>query len=149
VMERESRFARDICNMPEPIIRGRWALVQNLPFAIQRTEKGQPSRSPRQGTQYQTIIHCMGLLRSCPECQSIFLELLKASHDVSKQGREQQTETRPLIAWLEQLNEEECARTRETSRLWAARRRQEEHRALTGHYLPVPLLPPGMSSNPN
>jgi hypothetical protein len=91
----------------------------------------------------------MGLLRSCPECQDIFLELLKASQDVKKQNLEQQTETRPLIAWLEQLNEEDCARTRESSRLWAARRRQQEHRALTGHYVPVPLSQSGTNSNPN
>ena len=56
----------------------------------------------------------------------------------------------PLLAeWLEQLDEEECARTRETSPLWATWRRLREHRALTGHRLSALPIPPNLLANSN
>jgi len=38
-----------------------------------------------------------------------------------------------LIAWLQELDEDDCARMRETSSLWKTWRRLREHRTLTGH----------------
>jgi hypothetical protein len=83
------------------------------------------------------------------ECQSIYRELVEASQAVRERKPEQKTATVPLTEWLEQLDEEECARTRETSLLWAIWRRLQEHRALTGHYCSILSLPPGAISNPN
>ena len=89
------------------------------------------------------------VLPSCSECHSIYRELIEASRAVRERAQEQKTPALPLTAWLEQLDEEECARTRETSSLWATWRRLQEHRARTGHYLSVLPLPPTVISNSN
>jgi hypothetical protein len=86
---------------------------------------------------------------SCSECQSIYRELIEASRAARERGQEQETAALPLTAWLEQLDEEECAQMRETSSLWATWRRLQEHRARTGHHLSVLPLPPTMISNSN
>jgi hypothetical protein len=70
---------------------------------------------------------------SCSECQSIYRELIESSRAARERGREQKAAALPLTTWLEQLDEEECAHTRETSGLWATWRRLQEHRARTGH----------------
>src|SRR5215469_15680217 len=54
-----------------------------------------------------------------------------------------------IADWVQQLNEEECARMRETSALWNTWRRMQEHRNLTGHILSVWPVPPNALSNPN
>ena len=54
-----------------------------------------------------------------------------------------------LSEWIRGLDEEECARMRESSSLWKAWRRLQEHRKLTGHVLSVLPLPPNAISNPN
>jgi hypothetical protein len=54
-----------------------------------------------------------------------------------------------LVEWIRSLDEEECDRIRETSSLWKAWRRLQEHRRLTGHVLSVLPLPPNAISNPN
>jgi hypothetical protein len=86
--------------------------------------------------------------RSCSECESIFRELVEASRAARERAKEPATV--PLLAeWLEQLDEEECARTRETSPLWATWRRLREHRALTGHRLSALPIPPNLLANSN
>jgi hypothetical protein len=85
----------------------------------------------------------------CAECQAICRELLEALRPVQEWMRDENTSPLALTAWLEQLNEEEFARMRNTSRIWATCRRLQEHRALTGHYLSVLSLPPQAILNSN
>ena len=86
---------------------------------------------------------------SCEECQALYKELLKASRATWERRPDESTAPLALAVWLEQLNEEECARMRETSSLWATWRKLREHRALSGHYLPVLSLAPQAISNSN
>jgi hypothetical protein len=85
----------------------------------------------------------------CAECQAINSELVKASHAVRDHMRHEGASPVDLAAWLEQLNEEECADMRETSSLWATWRRLRGHRALTGHSLLALPLPPQAILNSN
>jgi hypothetical protein len=87
-------------------------------------------------------------LRECAECQSIRREFAEAADAVRKLRPEQPGAT-DLAAWLDRLNEDEYAETRERSRLWAALRRQRVHRVLTGHYVPVSLWPGDTSPSHN
>jgi hypothetical protein len=70
----------------------------------------------------------------CAECQAIYRELLEASRSVQGRPRDENRSPPALGTWLEQLKEEECARMRDTSKLWATWRRMHQYRALTGHY---------------
>jgi hypothetical protein len=85
---------------------------------------------------------------SCPECRAIYLELREA-----RRGATAETEVADdpavLAEWIRGLDEEECARIRETSSLWRAWRRLQEHRTVTGHVLSLISLPPNAISNPN
>jgi len=82
-------------------------------------------------------------LFSCDECRDIYRELRDASRRAGESATPQD-----LAAWVLQLDEEECARLRESSDLWKVWRRMREHRAVTGHWQPVMALPPGaMSAN--
>ena len=85
---------------------------------------------------------------ACGECQAIYRDLLAAGVAMERRQGGEAT-PRALAEWLETLNEEECTQTRRTSSLWAAQRRLQEQRALTGHYLSVLPLPPRAISNPN
>jgi hypothetical protein len=80
---------------------------------------------------------------ACEECRAIYRELRDAGR------RDVGSFSEGLAAWVQQLNEEECARMREDSILWNAWRRMQEHRTLTGHWLPLLPVPPGAISNPN
>jgi hypothetical protein len=60
----------------------------------------------------------------------------------------QEADSQELISWLSQLYEEEFAPMRENSILWKTWRRRRDHRALTGHYVPL-RLPPNAISNAN
>jgi hypothetical protein len=74
---------------------------------------------------------------------------LEAPRAGTELTRDQNTSPLALATWLEQLNEEECARMRDTSILWATWRRLQKHRALSGHYLPVLPLSPQAILNSN
>jgi hypothetical protein len=82
---------------------------------------------------------------ACEECRAIYREL-KDAHEAARVNRADQN-PRDLVAWLEQLDEAECARMRDTSHLWKTWRRLQEHGARTGHSLSVLPLPPGVISN--
>ena len=47
------------------------------------------------------------------------------------------SEPQDLRAWLERLDEDECARLRETSAIWKAWRKAGEHQLRTGHSISV------------
>ena len=81
----------------------------------------------------------------CEECRAIYLELCAAHAD----GRQYSAVEGDLASFLAQLDDEYCARMRETSFLWDCWRRLKQHRALTGHYLPVFPAAPGSLMNPN
>ena len=83
----------------------------------------------------------------CDECRAIYLEFWEAA-DAMRRTKNLIPSSADLVAWLNQLNEEECARIRETSPLWKTWRRLQEHKTLTGHSVSV-LLPPDAASNPN
>jgi hypothetical protein len=85
---------------------------------------------------------------SCSECRAICLELREAL-SVFVGTPEVGVDPAQLGEWIRSLNEEECARIRETSSLWRAWRRLQEHRTLTGHVLSVLPLPPNAISTPN
>jgi hypothetical protein len=81
---------------------------------------------------------------SCDECRAIYRELRNAYRAADRISAPRQ-----VADWVLRLDEDECARMRQTSNLWAAWRRLEEHRTLTGHYLsPLPMTPDPIS-NPN
>jgi hypothetical protein len=95
-----------------------------------------------------------GLLRlvmdafSCAECRAIYLELREAL-SIFQGTPEVDIDPARLGEWVRGLDEEECTRIRETSNLWKAWRRLQEHRTVTGHVLSVLPLPPNAISNPN
>ena len=51
----------------------------------------------------------------CDECRAIYRELQNAVGRMGESATPQQ-----LAAWVQQLDEEECARLRESSDLWKA-----------------------------
>ena len=85
---------------------------------------------------------------SCTECRAIYLELQEAL-SVFAGTPEVGIDPAQLGEWIRSLNDEECARIRETSSLWKAWSRLQEHRTRTGHILSVLPLPPNAISNPN
>jgi hypothetical protein len=89
----------------------------------------------------------MGSFR-CAECRAIYQELREA-HRAATQNALDQHGAQKIADWVQQLNEEECARMRETSALWKTWRRLQEHRNLTGHTLSVLPIPPNALTNPN
>ena len=54
-----------------------------------------------------------------------------------------------IAGYLESVDEEDCARMRETWQLWRARRRRERRHALTGHFVSILPLRPSVAANPN
>ena len=71
----------------------------------------------------------------CDECRAIYQELQTAFVAAKERLSGQNPTQLDLARWVQELSEDECARARETSSLWATWRRLQEHRALTGHYL--------------
>jgi hypothetical protein len=84
-------------------------------------------------------------LFSCDECRAIYREL----RDALARRAGQNSTPQKIAAWVQRLDEDECARLRGSSDLWKAWRRLQEHRVLTGHWQPVLTLPPDALSNPN
>jgi hypothetical protein len=80
---------------------------------------------------------------------AICRDLRDAAEVIRREQSGQDTGPRQLAAYLEQLDETECARVRVNSPLWKTWRRLMQHRTLTGHSLPVLPLPQGALSNPN
>jgi hypothetical protein len=85
----------------------------------------------------------------CDECREIYLELRKAAETVDWRQIGQDRTVPRLAAYVEQLDEADCAWMRENSPLWKAWRRLMQHRTLTGHTLSVLPIPPDALSNPN
>jgi hypothetical protein len=90
---------------------------------------------------------------ACAECEAIYREMREAAGELgatrgATRSANQDADSQELISWLSQLYEEECARMRENSSLWKTWRRWRDHRALTGHYVPL-RLPPNAISNAN
>lgn len=73
----------------------------------------------------------------CEECRAIYQELQRATQAVRQHQSGHGNTSTELASYLEQLEVEECTRTRETSPLWKAWRRLREHRSLTGHSISV------------
>jgi hypothetical protein len=65
----------------------------------------------------------------CAECRPIYQELQQAFANAKVRLSDQPTTPQEIATWIQRLDEEECARLRETSDLWAAWRRWQEHRA--------------------
>jgi len=86
---------------------------------------------------------------SCEECKAIYRELRNASEAARRNQPHQNATPHQLADWLQQLNENDCARMRLTSSLWKTWRRLMEHRTLTGHSVSVLALPPNAMANPN
>jgi hypothetical protein len=86
---------------------------------------------------------------SCDECRAIHRELRDAYLAATGSVVDRTSVPQQIADWVQQLNEEDCARMRETSSLWAAWRRLQEHRTLTGHYLSRLPVAPDAISNPN
>jgi uncharacterized protein YhaN len=83
---------------------------------------------------------------SCSECRAIHQEFQEALAAAKVRLSDRSAAPDHLAAWIQGLDEE-CARMRETSSVWATWRRLQEHRALTGHWLsPLPVPPNSMSS---
>jgi len=78
----------------------------------------------------------------CEECRA----LLREFRDAARAGREvrfgREMSFEQLISYVQSLDEEEMARMRETSPLWALWRKREEHRTRTGHVVPLFPMPP-------
>jgi len=70
---------------------------------------------------------------SCEECRAIAHELRDAAREARRRRPGRTMTPQDLIAWLQELDEDDCARMRETSSLWKTWRRLREHRTLTGH----------------
>lgn len=86
---------------------------------------------------------------SCQECQAIYRDVMRAVHQARENLFDQPASPQQLVTWLEQLNEDDCARLRETSSFWKTWRRLQEHRTLTGHSISLLGVPPNAISNPN
>jgi hypothetical protein len=76
---------------------------------------------------------------SCPECRAIHQEFQEAFAAIKERMSGQGGMPDDLAGWIEQMDQDECARMRETSTVWKTWRRLQEHRALTGHH--ISLLP--------
>lgn len=85
----------------------------------------------------------------CEECRAIYQELQKAAQAARQHQSGHANTSTELASYLEQLEDEECTRTRETSPLWKAWRRLREHRSLTGHSISVLPIPPNAITNRN
>ena len=83
---------------------------------------------------------------SCDECRAIYFELREACRAM---GNAPGASSQQISEWVQRLNEEECARLRESSGLWKAWRRLQAHRSLTGHTQPVLPLPARAMTNLN
>ena len=82
--------------------------------------------------------------RTCAVCLAIARELrdsLRQTDSTITAGQ--------LSRYVHELNEDDCARLRETSDLWKTWRQLQEHRALSGHSLSLSGLPPDAITNPN
>jgi hypothetical protein len=86
---------------------------------------------------------------SCDECRAIYRELRDVAAAMKEHQADQNIGPQNISAWVQQLDEDECARMRETSSLWKTWRRLQQHRALTGHSLSFLPSPPNAISNPN
>ena len=87
---------------------------------------------------------------SCPECQAIVDEMRAAAREVRAGHPGKAMTPMELVSWLERLDEEECARLRESSPFWRTWRKLMEHGALTGHSLSfLSALSPGANTSPN
>ena len=73
-------------------------------------------------------------MRGCEECLALIADLREA---LESEPRRSPVEPGDLTAWLEGLDAGECARFRETSRVWIAWRKLVSHRARTGHVVSV------------
>jgi hypothetical protein len=81
----------------------------------------------------------------CEECRAIRLALREAY----LAARDHTTNPQEIAAWLEQLNEQDCARMRANSSLWKTWRRLMQHRTLTGHFVSYLPLSRKVIANPN
>jgi len=86
---------------------------------------------------------------SCDECRAIYEELCDDVRAASARLLTANIPRGQLTTYLQTLNEEDCARMRQTSALWRTWRRRETHRALTGHSVSLLALQPTAISNPN
>jgi hypothetical protein len=86
---------------------------------------------------------------ACDECRAIHLELQEAFAAAKERLSDPKTTAQDLVAWVQQLTEDDCARMRETSSLWKTWRRLQAHRALTGHWLSLLPVLPNAIANPN
>jgi hypothetical protein len=82
----------------------------------------------------------------CDECREIYRELREAQRANAERRHDEPHE---IEDWVRGLDEEECARIRQSSPLWKAWRRLQEHRQRTGHMISVLPVPPKALSNPN
>jgi hypothetical protein len=81
----------------------------------------------------------------CEECKAIFQELLDIMQDAwrDKPGR---ATSQQLYEWFEQQSADDGRRMRLRSAVSQATRRIIDHRNRTGHNVPTPLPPGGLTS---
>src|ERR1051326_7876535 len=71
---------------------------------------------------------------ACDECEAIYHQRQEAAVESRvNYASIRSTPPQDLADWLNQLDDEECARLREGSKLWKTWRRWRDHRTLTGH----------------
>ncbi len=84
-------------------------------------------------------------LPACRECTEIYqglLALVESSHR-TKPGPNATPQR--LAEWFDLRDEDTTGRTRERTALSTLKARLLEHQKLTGHHIPLPLLPGGLS----
>ena len=85
----------------------------------------------------------------CDECRAIYREFKETAAAIEERQSDQTSDPPDIATWVQQLDEEECARMRENSDIWKPWRRWQEHQALTGHFPSILQVPPTSMSNPN
>jgi hypothetical protein len=85
-------------------------------------------------------------LPSCKECEAIYQEVLDLV-EIARQSKPGPDATpQQLVDWFDQRDNNENYQMRMRPAVAKALRRLVEHQKLTGHRIPVPLPPGGLTS---
>jgi len=82
---------------------------------------------------------------ACKECKAIYQELVDLVNLAHQDKPSPNATPQQLVDWFDQRDEDEEYKLRVRPALSTLRRRWIEHQRLTGHIVPLPLPPGGLT----